>query len=187
MIKMIVTARDRKVIDFISEFNVATTSIIQELFYPSIRVAQNRLKLMYDNKILKRDREHISNQYYYYINRKPKQIYHNILLVKFYKELKKLVEVKIFDKEFEVGKLRSDGFVGYRINNKNYIAFIEVELSNRPDVKKYEKLYRSREYKNVFNGVFPLIIYITNKNIPNTNLKVIKVNEGMNNLKDIFI
>ena len=180
---MIVTERDRKVIDFINKFNTATTKTIQELFYPSLRVAQNRLKLMTDNKILKRDRDHFTSQFHYYTDTKPRQVYHNLLLADFYKELNKVAGIKVFRKEFEIGNLRSDGLVGYRLNNTNYIAFVEVELSNKPDVKKYEDLYRSNIYKKHFGGVFPLIIYVTNKDIPDTKLKVVQIKEDMKDLK----
>ena len=70
----------------------------------------------------------------------------------------------------------------YTKDNKSYIAFIEVELSNSPDVGKYERLYRSGKYKSYFKGVFPMIYYITDKAIPKTNLKVIRIGEDMSNL-----
>jgi len=180
---MIVTNRDKRVIEFIDKMNCVSTKTIAELYYPSLRVAQNRLKLMAENKVLKRDRDHITNQYYYYIDKKPKQVNHNLLLTDFYKELSKFAETKVFEKEFSIGELRSDAFVGYRVNNKNYIAFIEVELSNIPDIKKYEELYESKVYKEYFKGVFPLVIFITNKNIPKSYLKIISVDENLDNLK----
>lgn len=180
---MIVTDRDRKVIDFIGEMNCVNTSVIYELFYPSLRVAQNRLKLMYDNKILKRDRNHFTNQFYYYIDNKPKQISHNLILAKFYNKLSKRSKIVRFKKEYSVGDIRSDALTIYSRGSKSYIAFVEVELSNKPDILKYERLYKSGEYKKYFNGVFPLIIYVTNKNIPETDLQVIVVDEKVENLR----
>lgn len=184
---MIVTDRDRKVIDFISNMNCVNTNIIYELFYPSLRVAQNRLKLMYDNKILKRDRDHFTNQFYYYIDNKPKQVNHNLILAKFYNKLSKTAKIVTFKKEYSIGDVRSDALVIYSRGNKSYIAFIEVELSNTPDIWKYEKLYKSGEYKKHFNEVFPLIMYITNKNIPKTNLKIVKINEDIEDIRGIII
>lgn len=179
---MIVTGRDRKAIDFVTKMNCVSTKTIHELFYPSLRVTQNRLRLLTDNKILKRDRDHFTSQYYYYPDVKPKQVYHNLLLTDFYKELSKIATIEIFIKEYHIEEIRPDGLVVYTMYNKSYVAFIEVELSNTPDIEKYEKLYKSGEYISYFKGVFPLIFYITNKDIPKNNLKVIQVNEDIDNL-----
>lgn len=184
---MIVTNRDREVIDFVTKMNCASTKTIAELFYPSLRVAQNRLKLMAENKVLKRDRDHFTNQYYYYIDNKPKQIYHNLLLTDFYKELSKVAEIVAFKKEFIIEDIRPDALVVYTIDGKSYIACVEIELSNTPDIAKYETLDKSGEYKKYFNGVFPLIIYVTNKKIPGTKLDVIQINEDIKNLRGILI
>src|SRR5699024_4780390 len=97
-------------------------------------------------------------QYHYYI-KKPRQLRHNLLLTDFYRELNKIATINFFDKEFSIEHIRADGLVVYRYKNVNYIAFVEVQISNQPlDVKKYEKLYQSGLYKNKFNGVFPMII-----------------------------
>jgi len=182
---MIVTDRDRKVIDFLNTFKVATTDTIQELFYPSLRVAQKRLKLMYDNKLIKRERDHFTAQYIYYI-RKPKQLRHDLLLTNFYKEMNQLVKIEVFEKEIPIGDIRPDGLIAYRHKKKGFIACIEVQIANKPlDVEKYEKLYRSGRYKKYF-PVFPLVYAITNKKIPDTELKIIRVNEDMSNLREIL-
>lgn len=179
---MVVTERDKKVIGFIEEFKVATTDTIHELFYPSLKVAQRRLRLLTENNLLKRDRDHFTAQYYYYIN-KSRQLRHSLLLTDFYRELNKRVKIKLFRKEFPIEDIRPDGLVIYEVEDKNYIACVEVELSNTPDIGKYERLYKGEAYKKYFNGVFPLIYYVTNKDIPTTTLKVIKISEDMSNFK----
>lgn len=182
---MIVTERDKKVLNFIEKFNVATTDTIQELFYPSIRVAQHRLKLMYDNKLLKRERDNFTSQYIYYV-RKPKQLRHNLLLTDFYREMNRIVDIELFEKEFIIDNVRADGLIAYRYKNKGYIACIEVQIANEPlNVEKYEMLYFSGKYKKYF-PVFPLIYAITNKKIPYTELKIIRVNEDMSNVKEVL-
>jgi len=180
---MIITGRDRKVIDFVTKMNCVSTKTLHELFYPSLRVAQNRLKLLTENKILKRDRDHFTSQYYYYPGVKPKQVYHNLLLTDFYKELSKWATIEVFIKEYSIEEIRSDGLVIYTKDNKSYVAFIEVELSNSPDVAKYENLYRSGKYKTYFKGVFPLIYYITDKEVAKTILKVIRISEDMKDFR----
>ena len=172
--------RDKEALDFIDKFKIATTDTLAELFYPSIQIAQRRLKILTDDKHIKRERDHFTMQYHYY-QKKTTQSRHSILLTDFYRELNKIADIEFFDKEFSIGNMRSDGLVVYKKNNTNYVAFIEVQIANTPiDIDKYEKLYRSGTYKSYFNNVFPLIIVITNKSIPKTKLKVIKVNENIN-------
>lgn len=183
---MIVTERDKRVIKFIEDNKTATTNTIADIFYPCLRVAQHRLKLLTENKVLKRHRDNYTSQYYYYI-RKPKQVRHSLLVTDFYNELNKIAKIELFKTEFTIEDIRADAFIAYEINNKKRIAFLEVQISNAPlDVEKYEKLYKSRKYKNYFPA-FPVIIAVTNKNIPKTNLKVIKVNENIENLRGIMI
>lgn len=64
---------------------------------------------------------------------------------------------------------------------------MEVELSNKGlDINKYKKLYLSGEYKNYF-PIFPLIIVVSNKRIKfNEDFKIVRVNEDMGNIGDIF-
>lgn len=178
---MRVTKRDKEVIEFIQDNKAATTETIKELFYPSLRVAQNRLKLMYDNKLLQRDRDYYTSQYYYYI-KKPVQARHCLLLTDFYRHLSSMAQIEIFEKEFTIENIRPDALVAYRYANRNYIAFVEIELSNTPNIEKYEKLYKSGKYKDYF-PVFPLIYYVTDKKIPDTKLKVIQISDDMNDFR----
>ncbi len=181
-----ITKRDQRVIEYIEKFKVATTDTIAELFYPSIKVAQRRLREIAESKLLKRDRDHFTAQYYYY-TKKNNQLRHSLLLTDFYRELNKIATIEHFDNEFVIGELRADGLVVYKINGTAYVAFVEVQIANTPvDIAKYEKLHKSTTYKNFF-PVFPLIIAITNKKIPSTNLKVIQVNEDIENLRGLLI
>lgn len=180
---MIVTERDNQVILFIEKFKIATTSTISGLFYPSLRVAQHRLKLLYENKLLKRDRDPFTGQYYYY-NKKPIQIRHSLLLTNFYREINKLVDVKLFENEFtHFEGIRPDGFLAVEFSNKKKeIYFVETEISNKPDIEKYEELYKSNQWKSVFPK-FPKLIFVTDKTVGESKLfDVIKIGE---NLKDI--
>ncbi|MGJ0846604.1 hypothetical protein ACR77J_07940 [Tissierella praeacuta] len=178
---MIVTERDKKVINFIEENKIATTDAIAEIFYPCLRVAQHRLKLMYDNKLIKRDRDYYTSQYYYYL-KKPKQIKHSLLVTEFYKNLNKIADIKMFRSEFIIENIRSDAFVAYEVNNIKKIAFVEVQISNtKLDIEKYEKLFKSGKYKSYF-PVFPSILAITDRKVPQTNLDLIKINTNFNNL-----
>lgn len=181
---MIVTERDKKVIAFIEDFKIATTKTINELFYPSLRVAQHRLKLLSENKLLKRDKDHYTRQYYYYI-RKPQQIRHSILLTNFYREVNKLAVIKHFENEFtHFDGIRPDGFMALEFpDGRKEIYFVETEISNKPDVEKYEELFKSNKWKEVFPK-FPKIIFVTDKKVKESELfSVIKISEDLKDIK----
>lgn len=180
-----ITSRDIQVVEFLDRFKIAKTSTIAALFYPSLLVAQKRLKVMYEDKQAKRARDNITSEYFYYIN-KPKQLRHSLLLTDFYREFNKVVEIVDFKNEVTIDKLRADGLVAYKKNGKGYIAFVEVQISNTPlDLKKYQVLLKSEEYKRYF-PVFPKIIAVTNKNIPGSELDIIQIREDLSNIRGIF-
>jgi len=182
---MIVTDRDKRAIQFIADYKIATTQTISDLFYPCLRVAQIRLKLLSENKHLKRDRDDYTSQFYYYLN-KPKQIRHSLLITDFYREFSKVAIIEMFKIEFVIEDIRADAFIAYEINGKKDIAFLEVQVSNTPlDVDKYEKLNKSGKLKKYNFPKFPTLFALTNKTIPKTNLKVIKINEDTSNLLSI--
>lgn len=184
---MIITDRDKAVLDFLNKFKIATTSTIAELFYPSLRYAQDRLLKLYKAKFIKRSRNNFTQEYYYYIKQKPKQLRHHLLLTDFYREMHKIADIEIFEKEVYMEGVHPDGVIAYKYKNKGYIACIEIYISHNPlNLKKYEKFYYSNKYKKYF-PVFPLIFVITDRKIPQTKLKVIQINENMSNLKEVLI
>ena len=101
--------------------------------------------------------------------------------------MNKIVDIELFEKEVTIDDIRPDGLIAYRHKKKGFIACIEVQIANEPlDVEKYEKLYRSGRYKKYF-PVFPLVYVISDRNIPDTNLKIIRINEDMSNLRGLFL
>ncbi|SDL21308.1 hypothetical protein [Natronincola ferrireducens] len=176
-----VTKRDKAALDFISKFQVASTSTLKELFYPSLRVAQRRLSTLVEHGEIKREREYINNEYIYFI-KKPKQLRHRLLLTKFYKAIYNKIDIVSFENEVIIDNIRPDGLLAYRYKNKGYIAFVEVQISNVPlDLDKYKRLLKTERYKNYF-PVFPKLIAITNQNAPQIkDFEIIKINEDMSN------
>ena len=73
------TRRDYDIIEFIRYYKVASTDTIQQLFFSSLRMCQQRLKYLYDHKHINRSRESINNQYVYYL-RRPAQLRHSLLV-----------------------------------------------------------------------------------------------------------
>jgi hypothetical protein len=171
------TERDDLVISYLTEFKAATTTTLSELFYPSLRIAQRRLKALCEDKQIKRTREHINTDYIYYI-KKPKQLKHRVLLTNFHREAKKIVDIAHFETGVKYGGIIPDGFIAYSSKGKNYIAFIEIQISNWPlNLKKY-KMFNYREYF----PVMPLIIVISNKQMKG----VLQIKEDLSNIREVL-
>lgn len=184
---MIVTKNDKKVLNFINQFKVATTTTIVELFYSSLRYGQQRLKMLYDNKLLNRDRDHFTSQYYYY-TKKPKQVRHSLLLADFYREINKLAKIEYFENEFtQFDGIRPDGFLAAELpGNRKEIYFIETEISNKPDTEKYEELFKSNAWEVIFPK-FPKVVFVTDKKVDDSKyFDVIKVDEDLKNIRGLL-
>jgi len=182
-----ITERDSEVIKFIEQFKTAHTSTIAELFYPSLQVAQRRLKILHRDKVIKRERYYVSDEYFYYI-KKPKQIRHKLILTDFYREIKMIgLDIQFFQNEMNLGDIIPDGILAFKYKDKNYIACVEVEISNKGfDISKYKRFFKSEEYKKYF-PVFPLIIAITNQSIHDVQeFKVIKIKENLSDIENIL-
>lgn len=177
-----ITKRDAQVLEFIDKFKVATTDTIAELFYPSLQVAQRRLREL-SKKELKRERYYFNTQYIYY-KKKTTQLRHNITLTNFYRELSKIAKIEEFTKHDNTIKgIEPDAFIAYRCNGNNYIAFIEVEISKKGlDLDKYKRLYLSGEYEKYFPA-FPKIIVISNTRIKKDyNFDIVRIDTELKNI-----
>jgi hypothetical protein len=175
-----ITKRDRLVINYLNEYKCAHTSTLKR-FYPDIRTCQRRLKILCDNKEIRRVRDNINQEYIYYIL-KPKQLRHSVLLTDFFREFARVAELQKCIVKFEINGVKPDALIGFKQDNRLHIAFVEVQISHTPlDVLKYEKLYYSGVWKGKLPE-FPIIIAVTNHKIPETKLTVLKVNEDLSNL-----
>lgn len=168
-----ITDRDRKVLDFLNKFHVARTSTIEQLFYPSGRVARRRLAELYEHGEVKRERDGPGAEYIWYYKR-PKQFLHNLLLTDFYRDLTRKYNVTNFVKEPSICDIRPDALIRY--NGKT--AFVEVEASHKSlDVDKYERLLKTGTYKKYFD-VLPPVILISERRPPkSTAIEVIKASD----------
>lgn len=166
-----ITSRDLEVVDFLNEYKVASTSTIQELFFPSLLTCQKRLKILSDEKRIKRIRDNINNQYIYF-TKNHKQLRHSLLVTDFYRELhKRTSEVLAFKIEPVLGDIRPDAVMGYKINGKGYLGLLEIEISN--------KGFKADKYNDFFDGGFkkyfpscPYIFVVTKQEIPARFIKI---------------
>lgn len=169
MKRIILTDRDYKIIEFIKDFKAATTSTIADIYFPSLRTAQRRLKYLSEHGYIKAYQEHITLEKIYYIKKKPSQLKHSLILSSFIAELKKAnIEILKYKVQFKLGNTIPDCLLVLSYNNKNYIYLVECENKKAFNVKKYEDLYYSRAYKDKL-PTFPSIIVISNRTVKKSN------------------
>lgn len=171
------TKRDAKVIDFLEEFKVASSDTLQELFFPSQRVAQRRLAEIVEAGYCNRSRDGFGSSYIYFL-KKPKQLRHSLILTDFYREANKIVEIKKFRKEPTLGDIKPDACFGYESNGIKRLACVEVELSNKGfDAEKYNAF----DWKPYF-PVEPELIIVTDKKLPPVKLKTSVIDTELTNI-----
>lgn len=181
---MIMTSRDKEVIEFITEFKVASTSTIAEVFFPSRISCYRRLQVLNEHNELKRIRNNINSEYVYY-KKLPKQFKHSLLVTEFYRELHKKSDIISFKIEPIMGNIRPDAVFGYTYHKKTYVGLLEVEISNKGfNFGKYEKFYSSGEYKN-YLPVMPTVFVVGDKvKLPDkSDINYVLVNTNFTNLK----
>lgn len=153
-----ITKRDREIVRFLSKIRVASTNVLAERFFPSLRMAQKRLALLTKWGEVQRSREHMTSQYVYYLGSKPKQIRHSLLRTEFYHRFP--YKMPVFEIEYIVGRIRADAMIGY-IDKTEQLAFLEIQISRtKPDLAKYRRFYNSGEYQDHF-PTMPKIIIVT--------------------------
>jgi hypothetical protein len=167
-----ITKRDEKCIEFVKQFKCAKTSTLAELFYPSLMVARKRLSMMNKQNVLNREKL-LYLEYVYFIKR-SNQFKHHMLLADFYCQLNKVAEIHNFAVEPIFDNIRPDALVLFTIKgtNKKQLALVEIELSNKgANIGKYELMKSDGSYKNWF-PLFPKIIFVTDKKVPDSSLDV---------------
>lgn len=163
---MKLTKRDNEIIAFLEEVSIADTSTINQMFFNnSSRACSRRLKILTDNKIIKRlDRKYLNQEYIYYVSRAPRQVQHKLL---FSRLLGKLVgegaEILKYKCPLKIGNVIPDGFICYKIGRKTKVALVEVELTKELDKAKYKELIRSKEFKDIFDSTIPDVIVISDR------------------------
>lgn len=179
--------RDIKIIEFLNNNKCADTESLSHIFFnSSLRACQHRLKKLQDNGDIKAFRENILSSNIYYTKRKPTSYKHAIKVTQFIAELQKLnIEIIKYRVPYKLANIIADGLFVIKINGDIKIMFLEVELTKFFNLNKYEELYYSRKYKEVF-PIFPSIIVITDKKV-NTNNKfnIIKIDTEFKNIEDI--
>lgn len=173
---MLLTERDKKVIEFISNCPSQSSIIADTFFNSSLICCQRRLKLLAENRLIRRYRDYIGQHFIYYVGKKPYQVDHCLQASMYYSNL--LLQGKNVIK-FSINKpignnLITDAIIGIEEKGNVHVFLLEVEISKnsiKNKIKAYEEFYHSGEVKEVF-GCSPKIIFITGKAVRTNNLPV---------------
>ena len=186
---MRLTERDIEIIEFIKQCGVVDTQTICKIYFDGgLRTCQIRLKKLVDNKYIKKiERETFLEQNVFYINKKPKQIKHKLLFSKFVAELQSLgAEILKIKSPLRIDNVIADGFIAYKLGGENKILLVEIELTKYFNLKKYEELYYSKKWKDMF-PVFPSIVVISDKRVEkSTRYTVIDIKTNFEDMKNIY-
>lgn len=165
------TSRDVRVINFLDESNcVLTAGQIGKIFYSenarddksSLKIAQKRLKKMFDIKEVKRFRDYSTQEYYYYLGSKvPKLTEHKLLISEFITKMAQdhfevewvKLEWTHFQKDYH---LRPDAFIKFRHMNSDFYILLEVDSSKKfTNDDKYLKLFTDRKNSTEIQEILP--------------------------------
>lgn len=173
MMKM--TDRDYKIIEFIKEFKIVSSSTIARLYFPSLATAERRLKKLVDHRKLFRTRDNIISEYIYYI-KKPTNLKHCILIAEVYSKLATNKDIQLikYKREYEIKfrakTFRTDLMAVIKSNNKLIPILIEIDLT-KSYKDKYTEYINSKHYQQKF-PMIPKIIVISNRT-PKSSINII--------------
>ena len=171
---MYLTKRDREILLFIEKYKSITIKQCSKIFYTNNKYAyyqsRKRLKLLCDNKLLKRYREDMRSETIYYSDKKLS--YHDTKVIDVYAELvSKGCTIKDFKQEYIIpintdnGKdkeYRADGLIEFEYQGYFYPLLIEIDYTHFTGEKKLMDIYNSgyfqNKYKDMDTDIFPTVI-----------------------------
>lgn len=144
------TGRDVNIINFINKCPCCA-STIQKIFFPgrSQRMANKRLKYLFDYGHVKRTRENTWESYFYYINRKPKQLIHYDYIARSYHWIMMQgYNILNFEVQKQYEHIRPDLIAEISKDDKSGVIPVEVEL-NLYNLDNKIKQYENSQFQKL--------------------------------------
>lgn len=189
--------RDKKILSHISKYDGITIKQCYYLFFSDSNfgydLARKRLNLMVKDGFVKVFKDKGTNENVYYTDKKMK--YREIIAMTFYAKLVYSgVNVTLFIRNYTLydGKFSCDAFCTYEVDGKESYMFVEVILNyNEYNFTKYEWLYETQAFQQLYKGQFPRLIVIENidhiQPLELPNIKVTELNLQFKNFAKVFI
>lgn len=181
-----ITQKDQEIINHALNYGLTVRQCAKIFYtdrYPMVS-AQKRLKILHDRDILQRFKVWETNEYVYGKECSRHQIYR----MDFYSELFKIATITDFKPEYSICGVRPDAYIRFKLNGDR-ILFLEVDLNNKTNMKKYDDLYtyHNQEVRKTL-GTFPQIVIMSHyKPKYSGQLKISHVDLQLSSLKNIFV
>lgn len=182
--------RDSIMLEWLSQFKMATPQQINTLFYNNSDACYRRLRKLYSDKIIKRAKNTIGLGYIYYseMARSTKQIQHCLTRNEFYIKLTESAKIHdvIIGRKYD--HVIPDGVFVVEHNGKLHRFILEVETernSHAINIDKYNNFFLS-DWRKHFKSK-PIVIYVTNKKLPSKcNFEYILLDTNLTNFNSIW-
>ena len=196
---MIITDRDRLIINYIDKVKYATTKNIAELFFNTgsknyyINAINRLKKLVSYGKIKSKaitTNKHGRPMTIYFIEGDidKSNIKHALALANLSAALVvNNVDILSLQSEVYIGKkIRADAIYKVNYNGKNRLFVVEFDITKKFTITKYEYLYKTEEWREYFKK-FPRIVSISDNKPKKSNIiNVIYVDSNLNNIENLL-
>lgn len=159
------SSTDKKILKFMEEYNLGLTiSQTGMLFYQGkwrYDYARLKLKKLWDKKLIRRYTSNYSDEYIYYLDKKPS--YHDNAVLNVYANFVAAgysIEYFKNEQQWLDGEIRNDAFIIADNPEEKRIVFVEVDLNSTTDIDKYERLYETGILQKIY-GVFPMLVILS--------------------------
>lgn len=197
---MYITDRDKQILKFIENYGSITINQAANMFFCNYKYAydqaKRRLRIMYQNRIVKRFKADIHAEVQYYFNQPQKP--HRAKLLDVYTNLNSIGNVTSFKKELRIecqNKIRKiDGFLELEIETDEEVAMypilIEIDYTHNTSLNKLKEIYYSNYFQDKYD-VFPTVLIIKKYSFQekfSTDLFYCKfLNWELEELKEVFL
>ena len=187
---IVLTQRDREIIQAVTTLKALTSTQIERLFYSSQQAQSKRCKELVNHKKLKRFRINNWTPYIYYIGKKPAQIQSILAISEFYTLcIENNLNVTYVEREkryeFDEGQfvIVPDALIVIECDGVEYEFFIEVDNTKELSTSKYYRAYME------YGFLPPPVISISDRKRRNVfdGLEIIKLKLNLSNFKEIFL
>ena len=167
--------RDKEILVWIEKHKSITINQCAKIFFKESNdknayyQARKRLRLLYQNKYIKRFRNDMRHEAVYFLSKKLS--YHDLKIFDIYAELTKLdADITNFKKEYSIKfkskEYRVDALIEFNYNGYFYPLVVEIDYTHYTSKKKLLSIYNSQHFQKKYkeslgeNDIFPTILIV---------------------------
>lgn len=180
------TERDRMILQHIEAYKGITIQQAYRIFFKDkaygLDYARKRLRILNEQGFIKYKTDRVTRKRIYYTNKAFRE--HDMYIMDFYSWIVfHGGEILEYIPNRKAGSKSSDGYFKFKFQDHIYPYFLEVNLYNKADMKKYEDYFSTGEIQKELKGKFPLIAIVDdNENIyKSKNFNTVQINYAMQN------